>query len=47
MNDPEELQIRADMDEIMKNIDSIIDKLNNLDPGKPGETAQTEMNGEC
>jgi len=46
MNDPEELQIRADMDEIMKNIDSIIDKLNNLDPGKPEETARIEVDGE-
>ena len=42
MNDPEEQQIRADMDEIMKNIDSILDKLNNLDPGKPAESPQNE-----
>ena len=46
MNDPEELQIRADMDEIVKNIDSIIDKLNNMDPGKPEETTQNEGSGE-
>ena len=46
MNDPEEQQIRADMDEIMKNIDSIIDRLNNLDPGKSEETSQNEGGGE-
>ena len=37
MQDPEELKISADMEEIMKNIDSIIDKINHQDPGKPEE----------
>ena len=42
MQDPEEKKISADMEEIIKNIDSIIDRINHHDPGKAEETEQNE-----
>ena len=42
MQDQEEKKISADMEEIIKNIDSIIDKLNHKDPGKSEEMQQNE-----
>ena len=33
MKDPEEQQIRAEMEEISKNIDIILHRINILDPG--------------
>jgi len=34
MKEPEELQIQAEMEEISKNIDNILHKIEHLDPGK-------------
>ena len=50
MQDQEEKKIRADMEEIINNIDSIIDKINHHDPGRAEEVEQNEdlptsMNG--
>ena len=42
MQDPEELKICADMEEIIKNIDSIIEKINHQDPGRTEESRQQE-----
>ena len=42
MQDPEELKISADMEEIIKNIDSIIERINHHDPGKAEEIGRNE-----
>ena len=42
MLDPEENKICADMEEIMKNIDSIIEKINHQDPGRSEEMQSNE-----
>jgi len=42
MQDPEEKKISADMEEIIKNIDSIVEKINHQDPGKAEEVQQNE-----
>ena len=42
MQDPEEKKISADMEEIIKNIDSIIDKINHHDPGKAEEVQSND-----
>ena len=42
MQDQEEKKISTDMEEIIKNIDSIIDKINHQDPGKVEEMQQNE-----
>jgi len=42
MQDQEEIKISADMEEIIKNIDSIIDKINHQDPGRSEEMPQKE-----
>lgn len=34
MKEPEELQILAEMEEIQKNIDRVLHKIEHLDPGK-------------
>ena len=42
MQDPEEKKISADMEEIIKNIDSIIERINHQDPGKAEEMQHNE-----
>ena len=42
MQDQEEKKISADMEEIIKNIDSIIDRINHHDPGKTEENQQND-----
>jgi uncharacterized lipoprotein YehR (DUF1307 family) len=42
MQDQEEKKISADMEEIIKNIDSIMDRINHHDPGKAEEIEQNE-----
>ena len=42
MQDKEEKKISADMEEIIKNIDSIMDKINHQDPGVSEEMQQIE-----
>lgn len=42
MQDQEEIKISTDMEEIIKNIDSIIDKINHQDPGRSEEMQQNE-----
>ena len=42
MQDQEEKKISADMEEIIKNIDSIMDRINHHDPGKAEEIEQIE-----
>lgn len=42
MQDQEEKKISADMEEIIKNIDSIIEKINHQDPGRSEEMQQNE-----
>ena len=40
MKEPEELQIQAEMEEISKNIDRFIHKIEHLDPGKMDDSSQ-------
>ena len=42
MQDQEEKKISADIKEIVKNIDSIMDKINHQDPGRSEEIQQNE-----
>jgi len=42
MQDPEEQKIEAAMEAIIKNIDSIIEKINHQDPGRAEETRPQE-----
>jgi hypothetical protein len=42
MKEPEELQIQAEMEEISKNIDRILQKIEHLDPGKLDNLSQHE-----
>ena len=42
MQDQEEKKISADMEQIIKNIDAIIDKINHHDPGRSEEIEQNE-----
>ena len=40
MKEPEELQIQAEIEDISKNIDRILHKIEHLDPGKMDESSQ-------
>jgi len=42
MIEPEERQIITEMEEISKNIDSILHKIDHLDPGKVEDSSQPE-----
>jgi hypothetical protein len=42
MNDPDDTKLKAEIDEIMKNINIIIKKIENLDPDKSKESRQNE-----
>ena len=42
MLEPEEMQIQAEMEEIEKNIDHILHKIEHLDPGKIDDSSQFE-----
>ena len=42
MKEPEELQIQAEMEEISKNIDRILHKIEHLDPGKLDDSSPPE-----
>ena len=42
MKDPEDQQIKAEMEKISKNIDKILRKINNLDPGTFEELPQID-----
>jgi hypothetical protein len=42
MQDPEEKKISADLEEIIKLIDSIVDRINHHDPGKAEEIEPNE-----
>ena len=41
MTDPEDLKLKAELDEIMQNVDIIMQKVETVMPAKPEET-QTE-----
>jgi len=40
MNDPDDTKLKAEIDEIMKNINNIIKKIENLDPVKSEKSRQ-------
>ncbi len=42
MNDPDDTKLKAKIDEIMKNINNIIKKIENLDPVKSERSRQNE-----
>lgn len=42
MNDPDDMKLKAEIDEIMKNINNIIKKIENLDPVKSERSRQNE-----
>jgi len=42
MNDPDDTKLKAEIDEIMKNINNIIKKIENLDPVKSERSRQNE-----
>ena len=42
MNDPDDTKLKAEIDEIMKNIKNIIKKIENLDPVKSERSRQNE-----
>jgi len=42
MKEPEELQIQTEMEEIAKNIDRILHKIEHLDPGKMNDSSKYE-----
>ena len=42
MNDPDDTKLKAEIDEIMKNINIIIKKIENLDPVKNKKFKQNE-----
>ena len=42
MKEPEEVQIQAEMEEISKNIDRILHKIEHLDPGKLDDSSPPE-----
>ncbi|MEA1948665.1 MAG: hypothetical protein U9N83_15350 [Thermodesulfobacteriota bacterium] len=42
MNDPDDMKLKAEIDEIMKNINNIIKKVENLDPVKSERSRQNE-----
>jgi hypothetical protein len=42
MNDPDDTKLKAEIDEIMKNINIIIKKIENLDPVKSKKSRQNE-----
>jgi len=42
MNDSDDTKLKAEIDEIMKNINNIINKIENLDPVKSKESSQNE-----
>jgi hypothetical protein len=42
MNDPDDTKLKAEIDEIMKNINNIIKKIENIDPVKSERSRQNE-----
>ncbi|RZB37053.1 MAG: hypothetical protein SRB2_01557 [Desulfobacteraceae bacterium Eth-SRB2] len=42
MNDPDDTKLKAEIDGIMKNINAIIKKIENLDPVKSKKSRQNE-----
>ncbi|MGD2150175.1 MAG: hypothetical protein PVJ20_04535 [Desulfobacterales bacterium] len=42
MNDPDDIKLKAEIDEIMKNINNIIKKIGNLDPVKSEKSRQNK-----
>jgi len=42
MNDPDDTKLKAEIDEIMKNINNIIKKIENLDPVKSERSRQNK-----
>lgn len=42
MNDPNNKKLKAEIDEIMKNVHNILKKIESLDPSKSNESKQNE-----
>lgn len=42
MTDPDDMKLKAEIDEIMENINNIIKKIENLDPVKSERSRQSE-----
>jgi hypothetical protein len=42
MNDPDDAKLKAEIDEIMMNINNVMKKIENLDPDTSNESKQNE-----
>jgi hypothetical protein len=42
MNDPDDAKLKAEIDEIMMNINNVMKKIENLDPNTSNESKQNE-----
>ena len=42
MNDPDDTKLKAEIDEIMMNINNVMKKIENLDPNTSNESKQNE-----
>jgi len=42
MNDPDDKKLKAEIDEIMKNVHNILKKIESFDPAKSKESKQNE-----